>query len=390
MKIIILAAGAGTRWNNYLGGPKYLPPVDGEPILHRTKRLLNERGQSNIIVSGVDVPIYPNELEIDRFYGTRHLWEENNLFLYGDCYYTEHAIDTILKHKGLMFFGRRGRTKIKKWSEIFGIRFNNDEILKSLEIVRQKYISGEIKRCIGWELYRQLMGIDLKIHKITTNFVDINDITDDFDSPEEYDLWIKMYNSIKPQQVFYELHKYNPRKILHIGCHYCMEADIYRMNNWDCVLVDADSYYISTLKNRGYKAICEVISDNPEVDWYEYDNDQHNSVLMRRDKSSKSGNSTKRKTKKMIELQDDCDTLVLDVQGSEKDVLSSGDLNRFNTIIVESSKNPRYIGEADYDQIKIYLENNGFNLIQEFRHGGYDIYDLVFVKMSKMSGLGSP
>ena len=43
MRILILAAGDGTRWNNYRGVPKHLAPLCGEPILHRTVRMITER-----------------------------------------------------------------------------------------------------------------------------------------------------------------------------------------------------------------------------------------------------------------------------------------------------------------------------------------------------------
>ena len=36
MKYIIMAAGMGTRWNNYLGVPKHLIELNGETLLGRT------------------------------------------------------------------------------------------------------------------------------------------------------------------------------------------------------------------------------------------------------------------------------------------------------------------------------------------------------------------
>ena len=375
-----MCAGSGTRWNNYLGGPKYLAPVDGEPILTRTKRLLQERGYHNITVTGVDYQIDPNECEIDRFYGARKLWEDDNIHLYGDCYYTEHAIDKILntKYDNFQFYGRGGATKTKKWSEIFAIRFKEDYILPSLKIVRELYKNGEIKRCIGWELYRQLLNIPLNKHKIPSNFTTINDLTDDFDDPDEYDLWIKNYQAIQPQKVFHELHQYNPKKIIHIGCHYCLEADIYKKNNWDCILVDNDAYYINSLKNRGFKAIMACISNQNNVKWYEYKNDQHNSTLMRKDIEPKKKNTIV--ARKLRDIQEDSDTLVIDCQGSTLDVLQSGDLDKIRVIIAEVSHNPMYENENNYEEVNNYLEDKGFRVVEHYQHGGYDIYDCVWVR----------
>ena len=38
---------------------------------------------------------------------------------------------------------------------------------------------------VAWELYRVLNGIDINLHKITTNFVAINDISTDIDDEND-------------------------------------------------------------------------------------------------------------------------------------------------------------------------------------------------------------
>ncbi|NLG07519.1 NTP transferase domain-containing protein [Candidatus Peribacteria bacterium] len=52
MRVIIIAAGDGTRWKNYLGVPKHLVPIDNEPILHRTVRLLKKLDINDIHIVG--------------------------------------------------------------------------------------------------------------------------------------------------------------------------------------------------------------------------------------------------------------------------------------------------------------------------------------------------
>ena len=44
MKVIILANGNGTRWNNYHGVEKQLIKIDGETLLHRMCRICHENG----------------------------------------------------------------------------------------------------------------------------------------------------------------------------------------------------------------------------------------------------------------------------------------------------------------------------------------------------------
>ena len=59
MRFVIMADGQGTRWNNYMGIPKHLIEIDGEPIIARTVRLLNEiakeRGEdADVIITSHD------------------------------------------------------------------------------------------------------------------------------------------------------------------------------------------------------------------------------------------------------------------------------------------------------------------------------------------------
>lgn len=57
-RAIIIAAGDGTRWGNYLDRPKHFIEIDGETILHRTVRLLNENGITDVHVVGGRDPRY--------------------------------------------------------------------------------------------------------------------------------------------------------------------------------------------------------------------------------------------------------------------------------------------------------------------------------------------
>lgn len=52
MRVFITAYGESTRWNNYLGVPKHLIPIDDEPLIHRTVRLLKENGFDDIVIIG--------------------------------------------------------------------------------------------------------------------------------------------------------------------------------------------------------------------------------------------------------------------------------------------------------------------------------------------------
>ncbi len=191
MKYVIMAAGKGTRWNDYLGVPKHLVEINGETLLGRTTRLLKENGINDYVITSEDSryaqygPIAAqtsNDCEIDRF--EESLVQDSVCYLYGDVYYTEEAIKTIINTdtKDIQYFGSK--------YEIFAIKINQSFIQSFFNIkniIKQKYLSGEINRCIGWETYRYLHNIPFDEHIITDHYTYILDGTDDIDYPDDYE-----------------------------------------------------------------------------------------------------------------------------------------------------------------------------------------------------------
>lgn len=188
MKYIIMAAGKGTRWNNYLGIPKHLVEINGETLIGRTTRLLKENNVNNYIITTNDVryniygmikPQTHNDCEIDRFEETT---DDEVCYLYGDVYYSEEAIKSIVNTKtdDILFFG-------SDW-EIFAIKVSNKELfMKHKNRVKELFLKGEINRCIGWEIYRSLHNIPFEEHIISDRYFKILDGTDDIDYPEDYE-----------------------------------------------------------------------------------------------------------------------------------------------------------------------------------------------------------
>ena len=204
MKYVIMAAGAGTRWNNYLGIPKHLIEINGETLLGRTTRLLKENGITNYVITtsdpryaqyGPTTPQTKHDGEIDRF--EESVVDGPVCYLYGDVYYSENAIKTIVATEtdNIQFFGG-------EW-EIYAIKVNNLELFfKHKERVKRLYLTKIIDRCIGWEVYRSLHNISLKEHKITDDYIFIKDETDDIDYPTDYEnfkkrIQYKIRNSVK-------------------------------------------------------------------------------------------------------------------------------------------------------------------------------------------------
>ncbi|MCO8194789.1 2-C-methyl-D-erythritol 4-phosphate cytidylyltransferase [Anaerofustis sp. NSJ-163] len=191
MKYIIMADGKGKRWHNYKNIPKHFIEVNGEKIIERTVRLLNEFDKdSEVIITSHDEryeikgskryePKH-NILEIDRF--TSELIEDNICFLYGDTYYSDKAIEKIIKLNtdDLMFFGN-GKS-------IVAIKIKDSDVFtKHVENVRKLYLEGKIEKCIGWQVYQSFQGISFKEKEIKDKYVYIHDDTQDFNSPKDYE-----------------------------------------------------------------------------------------------------------------------------------------------------------------------------------------------------------
>ena len=107
-----MAAGEGKRWGNYKGIPKHLIEINGETLLGRTTRLLKENNVDYIITAsderykqyGEVIPQSYLDCEIDRF---EEIADDEICYLYGDVYYTEEAIKTIVNTdtNEILFFG---------------------------------------------------------------------------------------------------------------------------------------------------------------------------------------------------------------------------------------------------------------------------------------------
>lgn len=190
MKYIIMADGKGTRWQNYRDIPKHLIEINGETLLGRTVRLLKEGDpRGKIIITSHDKryefsgaqryePLH-NHLEIDRF--TEELIEDSVCFLYGDTFYSETAIDTILSTQtdDIIFFGNA--------RSIVAIKVADGALFKKhVRHVRELFLQGKIEKCIGWQVYQSFMGLPFGEKEIRENYVVLEDDTEDFNSPEDF------------------------------------------------------------------------------------------------------------------------------------------------------------------------------------------------------------
>ena len=190
MKYIIMADGKGTRWNNYHNIPKHLIEIGGETLLARTVRLLRENdARADIVITSHD-PRYEvpgarryepqnNHLEIDRF--TEELIADDVCFLYGDTFYSESVIQKIADtpEEKLLFFGNE--------RSIVAIKVADGALFRQhVDRVRALFLAGKIEKCIGWQVYQSFEGLPFGEKTIAADYILIQDGTEDFNSPADY------------------------------------------------------------------------------------------------------------------------------------------------------------------------------------------------------------
>lgn len=207
--VVILNAGLGEKWGNYMGIPKQLIKIGNETILGRTIRLVRQMGIDNIIsVTNNERLILKGSKQympksfrwtVETLLSTSELWTEWTLVLLGDVFYTPTAIHAICTtNKEIQFIGRCSPNKFnaRRFGEIFALKFN----INQKEII-QKALLQVIARCdkiaLGnmWDLYHTLVGLPLRTFDCVEDkiFLEVHDFTDDFDKPKDYELSKDLY-----------------------------------------------------------------------------------------------------------------------------------------------------------------------------------------------------
>ena len=201
MKYIILSDGSPEGFKT----PRQLSEINGEPIIKRTIRLLKENGIIDIIITSHDKRF--DNLGVERYEPKYNDWNYKDktgywlsafpiellnqpiTFLFGDVYYSENAIKTIVntKTKENLFFctyENKDKRYIKHHDEPLAYKVV-DYIMFKEHIDRVKRLKDEGKCCrepIVWELYRSINNQDINVHVMTNNYIAINDESCDIDT----------------------------------------------------------------------------------------------------------------------------------------------------------------------------------------------------------------
>lgn len=197
MKTIIFAGGNNIRWVGE--NSKEIVCVDSMPIIARTIWQIKGKGIEPIVVSNkVDVieVVKANFAEISTIVDeclaasiVVQSWNTSgtNLILLGDVYYTDPAIDTILNGKTLTYGNE---------VEIFAMKWQGFDMIPYFIDIAKNYSKG-IGRGKLWEAFRLIHNIPIENHWIGGSFELIEDETIDFDTIEDYEMWIKKYGKRK-------------------------------------------------------------------------------------------------------------------------------------------------------------------------------------------------
>ena len=185
--------------------PRQLTEINGETLVARTVRLLKENGIKDIIITAHDKrfdnqgatryePLHndyiPGDASTYWLNGYPiELLNEPVCFICGDVYFSEDAIKTIVETPtdSTLFFctyNNKSPLYIKHHDEPLAYKVVDYELFKQ-KIDETKALKDAGVCCrepVVWELYRVINGQYVNEHKMTKNYVAINDISCDIDS----------------------------------------------------------------------------------------------------------------------------------------------------------------------------------------------------------------
>jgi hypothetical protein len=206
---IIVSAGEGKRWGNYLDVEKSHVTIENrEPIIKRTMRQVKFHKSTLHVVSNLPTVMgvttkkphnNPNWSEANKMFSSMPYWSQHSrtTILFGDTYFTDEAMAKIMKHdkSGFYVFGRPFGSNItgKSYGEIYAISFSSEDkeqLLFALQRVSKLEERGVIEKANVWAVYRAMLKLPddlMNEHIVGSRFVNIDDWTEDFDYPHDYD-----------------------------------------------------------------------------------------------------------------------------------------------------------------------------------------------------------
>ena len=206
MQVIIMCGGKYKDFEKH----KALSVIHGEVLVERTIRLLKEHGIDNWFISANDEAFdkygnilhHENNFEvvdgkpigywIDAYYPT----EEPTIYLHGDVYYTEDAMNKILGLNPTVntFIGNelaRNPQHIDMGEPFGWIIVDQKKFREDINKTKQLQDEGKLARgiALSWEVYRVSNGLNPdRMEVLDENYLSINDGTIDVDTPEQIEM----------------------------------------------------------------------------------------------------------------------------------------------------------------------------------------------------------
>lgn len=204
-RVMILAAGEGSRWENYRGTPKHLTTIEDEVLLERTCRQFL-RYTDDVIVVGADsryevsgTTLYippapkPKWQDMAKFWSSHERWgSKRTVLAFGDVYYTDDAVKTIMENKDEWHcFLRKGPSSFTgcEWKEIFAFAFNGTQNQRFREKIMKSIAQKTAPSGGGWQLLRELVWDTHNYLFDNPYYTNIDDWTEDFDFPIDLTHW---------------------------------------------------------------------------------------------------------------------------------------------------------------------------------------------------------
>jgi hypothetical protein len=205
-RVIIIAAGDGSRWGNYRDTPKHLTVVEKEVLLHRTcKQFLKYTDDVCVVgaderyaVDGTSLYIIKTQNthwgDAAKFMSSKNLWlhDGRTVLVFGDVYFTNDAVKKIMKNKDpFKFFLRKDANEETgaRWKEIFALSFDAASARYMGERLLHLISRGAPQKQAGWALFKEIVQANVQGLFNNSHYVEINDWTEDFDFPEDLERW---------------------------------------------------------------------------------------------------------------------------------------------------------------------------------------------------------
>ena len=210
LSLFIMAAGAGQRWNNHLATYKQCLTFGSETLIQRIRRqtALLACKQYLVVQAGTIsptgfTPLYVEATAslIESIEATSPYWDDKNIFLLGDVFYSQAVIDRIMRDtSNVVFFGRPWPSQFVRagHGEMFALSFQHTWSSSMLELIcqiRHRYDD----QCVGnlWNLYQGAAGLRMGSSRAVYRFLRVvDDYTNDIDTPADWNARSELYERI--------------------------------------------------------------------------------------------------------------------------------------------------------------------------------------------------